>query len=136
MKKFLLLVVLALFFAFDANANGSPFSPPDSTFYKSKVTDETEWVMCHMIYYLHNIGGPIITLVIIGASLLSIFGGMSWPVLFALGTFTTVFFGASTILQSIVPGTHKCGAENWDVSVVPIPLSLLARKSGIFSWFW
>lgn len=125
MKKFLLLVVLALSFAFDANANGSPFSPPDSTFFKSEVTDEPEWMMCHMVYYLHRIGGPIITLVIIGASLLSIFGRMPWPVLFALGIFTAVFFGASAILQSIVPGTRNCIAEDWGISAAPFLPRLL-----------
>ncbi|NSM56325.1 TrbC/VirB2 family protein [Wolbachia endosymbiont of Atemnus politus] len=83
MKNFLLLVALIFSFAFDANA------------------DETSTVICKIIDYTHSLGGPMITIVIIGAALLAIFGRMPWPALFALGAFTAVFFGAPAVVKAI-----------------------------------
>lgn len=88
MIKFLnvLIVTLIFSFAFDANA------------------DETTGVICKIVDYTHSIGGPMITIVIIGAAMLAIFGRMPWPALFALGAFTAVFFGAPKIVSTIAPG--------------------------------
>ena len=90
MKKFLLLVALIFSFAFDANA------------------DETSTVICKIVDYTHKLGGPMITIVIIGAALLAIFGRMPWPALFALGAFTAVFFGAPAVIKAIKPDAIKC----------------------------
>ncbi|MDG7052896.1 MAG: TrbC/VirB2 family protein, partial [Wolbachia endosymbiont of Alcedoecus sp.] len=60
-------------------------------------------VICNIIGYVWGIGGPLMTVVIIGASLLAIFGRMPWPALFALGMFCGVFFGAKTIIMNIMP---------------------------------
>ena len=52
------------------------------------------------------------TVVIIGAALLAIFGRMPWPALVALGVFCAVFFGASTIVTKLLPNTgdsYTCG---------------------------
>ncbi|WP_114517700.1 TrbC/VirB2 family protein [Wolbachia endosymbiont of Cylisticus convexus] len=89
MKNFLLLVALILSFAFDANA------------------DETSTVICKIVQYTQGLGGPMITIVIIGAALLAIFGRMPWPALFALGAFTAVFFGAPAIAKTIT-GKDAC----------------------------
>ncbi|WCR53801.1 MAG: hypothetical protein PG981_000823 [Wolbachia endosymbiont of Ctenocephalides orientis wCori] len=86
MKKFLLLIALIFSFVLDANA------------------DETASVICKIVDYTHSLGGPMITIVIIGAALLAIFGRMPWPALFALGAFTAVFFGAPKIVNTIAPG--------------------------------
>lgn len=60
------------------------------------------------------------TIVIIGAALLAIFGRMPWPALFALGVFCAVFFGAKAIVTKVIGGVggtgstsimDKCGAE-------------------------
>lgn len=93
MIKFLnvLIVTLIFSFAFDANA------------------DETTGVICKIVDYTKTLGGPMITIVIIGAALLSIFGRMPWPALFALGMFTAVFFGAPAIVKAIT-GQEACGA--------------------------
>ncbi|MFP3030492.1 MAG: TrbC/VirB2 family protein [Wolbachia sp.] len=99
MKKFLLLVALIFSFAFDANA------------------DETSTVICKIVQYTQGIGGPMITIVIIGAALLAIFGRMPWPALFALGAFTAVFFGAPVVVSKITPGGVICK----DVAVVNNP---------------
>lgn len=89
MKNFLLLVALILSFAFDANA------------------DETSALICNIVEYTKIIGAPMITIVIIGAALLSIFGRMPWPALFALGMFTAAFFGAPAIVKAIT-GQDGC----------------------------
>ncbi|WP_250296342.1 TrbC/VirB2 family protein [Wolbachia endosymbiont of Oedothorax gibbosus] len=89
MKNFLLFLTLILSFAFDANA------------------DEASSVICKIVDYIHTIGGPMITVVIIGAALLSIFGRMPWPALFALGAFTAVFFGAPKIVTVISPSVAE-----------------------------
>ncbi|MGL9717919.1 MAG: TrbC/VirB2 family protein [Wolbachia sp.] len=92
MKKFLLLVALVFSFAFDANA----------------VDEKTEDVICGIVKYTQGLGGPMITIVIIGAALLAIFGRMPWPALFALGAFTAVFFGAPAVLKAIAPQGLTC----------------------------
>ncbi|WP_349967886.1 TrbC/VirB2 family protein [Wolbachia endosymbiont of Armadillidium arcangelii] len=94
MKNFLLLVALILSFAFDASAAG---------------LDATSAVICKIMGYTHGLGGPMITIVIIGAALLAIFGRMPWPALFALGAFTAVFFGAPVVVSKIAPdAASKC----------------------------
>jgi len=74
-----------LIFSFDANAES-----PNMT-------------LCRIVLYIHSIGGPMITVIIIGAALLAIFGKMPWPALFALGVFTAVFFGAPKIVSVVAP---------------------------------
>ncbi|WP_341823549.1 TrbC/VirB2 family protein [Wolbachia endosymbiont (group A) of Agelastica alni] len=102
MKNFLLLVALILSFAFDANA----------------ADDVTTSTICNIIDYTKTLGGPMITIVIIGAALLSIFGRMPWPALFALGMFTAAFFGAPAVVKAIT-GQEVCnrgctGTQKWD----------------------
>ena len=98
MKIFSLLMATMLFFAFDASSD--PNDNKDSP-------DEAMNVICKIVNYSHTIGGPIITVVIIGAALLAIFGRMPWPALVALGIFTGVFFGAPKIAQAI-SGKSAC----------------------------
>ncbi|WP_265026158.1 TrbC/VirB2 family protein [Wolbachia endosymbiont (group A) of Bibio marci] len=104
MKNFLLLVALILSFAFDANAA----NPPATGNKFVDTSDTTSSVICKIIGYTHGIGGPMITIVIIGAALLAIFGRMPWPALFALGAFTAVFFGAPVVVSKITPGGVIC----------------------------
>ncbi|WP_353284151.1 TrbC/VirB2 family protein [Wolbachia endosymbiont (group A) of Lasioglossum fulvicorne] len=81
--------------------------------------DDTTKVICNIIGYVWGIGGPLMTVVIIGAALLAIFGRMPWPALFALGMFCGVFFGAKNIITKIMPNVsdeaktmlEKCGQK-------------------------
>ncbi|NSM57026.1 TrbC/VirB2 family protein [Wolbachia endosymbiont of Atemnus politus] len=75
---------------------------------QSKTVDETSEVICSIVQYTHSIGGPMITIVIIGEALLAIFGRMPWPVLFALGAFTAVFFGALAVVKAIKSDVMAC----------------------------
>jgi len=105
MKKFLLLAALIFSFAFDANADAD---------------DATSTVICKIVDYTHKLGGPMITIVIIGAALLAIFGRMPWPALFALGAFTAVFFGAPAVVSKIAPNTaSKCVTCNSGETLKP-----------------
>ncbi len=89
MRNFLVILFI-VFYAFDAHA------------------DEATDVMCNVIGYVHGIGGPMITVVIIGSSLLAIFGRMPWPALFALGMFVAVFFGAPQIVTKVTEKEVCC----------------------------
>ncbi|WP_168464267.1 TrbC/VirB2 family protein [Wolbachia endosymbiont of Ctenocephalides felis wCfeT] len=97
MKNFLLLLVLIFSFAFDVAANNNSVNEPT-----------TENTICQIVKYVQSLGGPMITVVIIGAALLAIFSRMPWPALFALGVFTAVFFGAPTIVKAISPNSASC----------------------------
>ncbi|OCA06271.1 TrbC/VirB2 family protein [Wolbachia endosymbiont of Trichogramma pretiosum] len=81
------------------------------------ISDTTAQVICNVIGYIWAIGGPLMTVVIIGAALLAIFGRMPWPAICALVVFCGVFFGAKTIIMKIMPNVSteakdmldKCG---------------------------
>ncbi|MDR1139850.1 MAG: TrbC/VirB2 family protein [Rickettsiales bacterium] len=93
-KKFFNVLCLVLFLSGDAYASGAS---------SADMNDTTAQVICNIIGYVWGIGGPLMTVVIIGASLLAIFGRMPWPALFALGMFCGVFFGAKTIIMKVIP---------------------------------
>lgn len=105
-KKFFNALCIVLFLSFSNYASAA-----------SNIEDTTAQVICNIIGYVWGIGGPLMTVVIIGAALLAIFGRMPWPALFALGMFCGVFFGAKTIIMKIIPNTStevkdmldKCG---------------------------
>ncbi|MBA8755987.1 TrbC/VirB2 family protein [Wolbachia pipientis] len=86
------VLCVVLLFSFSGYA---PITGPDM--------DDTTQVICNIIGYVWGIGGPLMTVVIIGAALLAIFGRMPWPALFALGVFCAVFFGAKTIIIKVMP---------------------------------
>ncbi|WCR53913.1 MAG: hypothetical protein PG981_000935 [Wolbachia endosymbiont of Ctenocephalides orientis wCori] len=100
MKKLLLLIALIFSFSFDTDA------APKKV--KSANTDDTSNTICKIVDYIHGIGGPMITVVIIGAALLAIFCRMPWPALFALGAFTAVFFGAPAVVKVVAPNGVIC----------------------------
>ncbi|WP_168464266.1 TrbC/VirB2 family protein [Wolbachia endosymbiont of Ctenocephalides felis wCfeT] len=96
MKKILLLIALIFSVAFDATAS----TADKKSIYENDATFGT---ICKIITYIQDLGGPIITIVLIGAALLAIFGRMPWPALFALGAFVAVFFGASAVISRVMP---------------------------------
>ncbi|MDG7055295.1 MAG: TrbC/VirB2 family protein [Wolbachia endosymbiont of Menacanthus eurysternus] len=97
-KKFFNVLCLVLFLS--SNAGATSTGSADNN-------DITAQVICNIIAYVWGIGGPLMTVVIIGASLLAIFGRMPWPALFALGMFCGVFFGAKTIIKQVIPSEVK-----------------------------
>ncbi|MFT4313959.1 MAG: TrbC/VirB2 family protein [Wolbachia pipientis] len=107
-KKFFDALCIVFFLSFSGYANAA-----------NDIDDTTAQVICNIIGYIWGIGGPLMTVVIIGAALLAIFGRMPWPALFALGMFCGVFFGAKTIIMKIIPVMNsevegmlkKCGTK-------------------------
>ncbi|MDN5247820.1 MAG: TrbC/VirB2 family protein [Wolbachia endosymbiont of Tyrophagus putrescentiae] len=100
-----LVIALILSFAFDASA---------------VPKDNVSGTICNVIGYIQDLGVPIVTVVIIGAALLAIFGKMPWPALVALGVFVAAFFGAPKIVSTISPETTQSCCESgkkWDGKV-------------------
>ncbi len=95
-KKFFDALCIVLFLSFSGYASAA-----------NDIDDTTAQVICNIIGYIWGIGGPLMTVVIIGAALLAIFGRMPWPALFALGMFCGVFFGAKAIIMKIIPDSIK-----------------------------
>lgn len=99
MKIFGVFCVMLLFSSssYADSASGNP-----QTTAKVQM-DETTEVICNIIGYIWSLGGPLMTVIFIGASLMAIFGRMPWPALFALGMFCGVFFGAKGVMMYIAP---------------------------------
>ena len=96
--KIFSIFIITLLFSFAGNA--STPSPGNV------AMDDTTTVICNIIGYIWGIGGPLMTVVFIGAALLAIFGRMPWPALFALGVFCGVFFGAKGIIIKVIPNLN------------------------------
>uniref|UniRef100_A0A2S2R917 TrbC/VirB2 family protein n=1 Tax=Sipha flava TaxID=143950 RepID=A0A2S2R917_9HEMI len=99
--KFFNILVVVLLLSFSTVASAASGDSAETT------GDATADVICNIIGYIWAIGGPVMTVVIIGAALLAIFGRMPWPALVALGIFCGVFFGAKAIVEKIVPASNK-----------------------------
>ncbi|AZU37910.1 hypothetical protein BBB02_05585 [Wolbachia endosymbiont of Bemisia tabaci] len=99
-RKVFCILLIVLFISF--SHTGSAANSND---------DITAQVICNIIDYVWGIGGPLMTIVIIGAALLAIFGRMPWPALFALGVFCAVFFGAKTIVIKVMGGINSTNAS-------------------------
>ena len=76
--------------------------------------DKVEHGICGAVRYALALGGPLITIVIIGAALLAIFGKIPWHALIALCVFTGIFFNSPKITKAIT-GKHGCcmKGEKW-----------------------
>ncbi|MBV0899163.1 MAG: TrbC/VirB2 family protein [Wolbachia endosymbiont of Fragariocoptes setiger] len=107
---FLILLFSIFLYTAEVNAKGENKNNTNT------VDDATYDTICNIIKYIWTIGGPLMTVVIIGAALLAIFGKMLWPALVALGVFCAVFFGATTIVKQLVPSTIK-GPDGKDVDL-------------------
>ena len=63
-----------------------------------------EQVICNVIRFVQKLGLPIMTGVILGSSIMAIFGKVSWPAIVMLVVFTGIFFGAGKIMQKFAHG--------------------------------
>ncbi len=117
MMRSFLSVFLMLFLCFSsyssyaagASAGSVPTdgSSSDADYDASK--DPTNQIICNILRYIWQFGGPLITVVIIGSAILAIFGKMQWSALVALAIFTGVFFGATKIVQVFTEGITFAG---------------------------
>ena len=61
-------------------------------------------VICNVVVFVQKLGLPIMTGVILGASIMAIFGKMAWASIVVLVVFTAIFFGAGKLMQKFAAG--------------------------------
>ena len=84
----------------------------------SKTDDNAvEKVMCNVILFVQKLGLPIMTGVILGSSIMAIFGKLPWPAIVMLVVFTAIFFGAGKLLSKFAKGVNS-EADNFDCTQV------------------
>ncbi|MGN7618772.1 MAG: TrbC/VirB2 family protein [Ehrlichia sp.] len=72
-----------------------------------------EKVICNVILFVQKLGLPIMTGVILGSSIMAIFGRLPWPAIVMLVVFTAIFFGAGKLLSKFAKGIQQ-NAESFD----------------------
>ncbi|ACZ48963.1 type IV secretion system protein VirB2 [Anaplasma centrale str. Israel] len=103
-----LLVALSIGTADCALANGKPAVQQDD---KKDVATK---VICNVILFVQKLGLPIMTGVILGASVMAVFGRLAWPAIAMLVVFTAIFFGASKLISRFAQGITELDADNFD----------------------
>ncbi|AGR80292.1 type IV secretion system protein VirB2-2 [Anaplasma phagocytophilum] len=61
-------------------------------------------VICNVVVFVQRLGLPIMTGVILGASIMAIFGKLAWAAIVMLVVFTAIFFGAGKLIQKFAAG--------------------------------
>ncbi|WP_249548746.1 TrbC/VirB2 family protein, partial [Anaplasma phagocytophilum] len=64
----------------------------------------TSKVICNVVLFAQKLGLPIMTGVILGSSVMAIFGRLAWPAIAMLIVFTAIFFGSSKIISKFAKG--------------------------------
>ncbi|AAV86233.1 ORF X [Anaplasma marginale str. St. Maries] len=112
--RFLLIaVVLALGILHGvpaAGATGAQASPSPST----EADDTATVVICNVIRFVQKLGLPIMTGVILGSSIMAIFGKLAWPAIVMLVVFTAIFFGAGKLMAKFAAGLSGEGVKDAD----------------------
>ncbi|KJV69489.1 trbC/VIRB2 family protein [Candidatus Neoehrlichia lotoris str. RAC413] len=73
----------------------------------------TQQVICNVILFVQKLGLPIMTGVIVGSSIMAIFGRLAWPAIVMLVVFTAIFFGAAKLINKFAAGIG-IEAENFE----------------------
>ncbi|WP_225349118.1 TrbC/VirB2 family protein [Anaplasma marginale] len=76
--------------------------------------DVATTVICNVILFVQKLGLPIMTGVILGASVMAVFGRLAWPAIAMLVVFTAIFFGASKLISKFAKGITELDADNFD----------------------
>ncbi|PLC07811.1 UNVERIFIED_ORG: hypothetical protein C0V67_04465 [Anaplasma ovis] len=106
--RFLLIaVVLAL-----GILHGVPAGANTQNNQAAKDDDTATVVICNVIRFVQKLGLPIMTGVILGSSIMAIFGKLAWPAIVMLVVFTAIFFGAGKLMAKFAAGLSGEGMEN------------------------
>ncbi|WP_180811050.1 TrbC/VirB2 family protein [Ehrlichia ruminantium] len=70
----------------------------------SSADDTVTTVICNVINFVQKLGLPIMTGVILGSSIMAIFGKLPWPAIVMLVVFTAIFFGAGKLISKFANG--------------------------------
>ncbi|WP_373279584.1 TrbC/VirB2 family protein [Anaplasma phagocytophilum] len=76
--------------------------------------DPISRVICNVVIFIQKLGLPIMTGVIMGSSIMAIFGRLAWHTIATLVVFTAIFFGAGKIISKIASGIGGLNAEKFD----------------------
>ncbi|SBO14582.1 TrbC/VIRB2 family protein [Anaplasma phagocytophilum] len=79
---------------------------------------DTSKVICNVVLFVQKLGLPIMTGVILGSSVMAIFGRLAWPAIAMLIVFTAIFFGSSKIIGKFAKGVGDLKADNFDCKKV------------------
>ncbi|KYW91682.1 TrbC/VirB2 family protein [Ehrlichia ruminantium] len=71
--------------------------------------DTVTKVICNVINFVQRLGLPIMTGVILGSSIMAIFGKLPWPAIVMLVVFTAIFFGAGKLMHKFASGIKVNG---------------------------
>ncbi|MCU7611781.1 TrbC/VirB2 family protein [Anaplasma capra] len=89
----------------------------ENAFADSKPGEDKEVatrIICNVILFVQQLGLPIMTGVILGASVMAVFGRLAWPAIAMLVVFTAVFFGASKLISKFAAGVTSLDADNFE----------------------
>ncbi|MDB1135674.1 TrbC/VirB2 family protein [Candidatus Anaplasma sp. TIGMIC] len=75
-------------------------------------------VICNVVVFVQKLGLPIMTGVILGSSIMAVFGRLAWPAIVMLVVFTAIFFGAGKLIAKFAGGIAELGAEDFDCHVL------------------
>ncbi|ACZ49632.1 type IV secretion system protein VirB2 [Anaplasma centrale str. Israel] len=64
-----------------------------------------------LIGFVQKLGLPIMTGVILGSSIMAIFGKLAWPAIVMLVVFTAIFFGAGKLMAKFAAGLNSDGVN-------------------------
>ncbi|AHX04457.1 TrbC/VirB2 family protein [Ehrlichia japonica] len=78
--------------------------------------DDVSKVICNVIKFVQKLGLPIMTGVILGSSIMAIFGRLPWPAIVMLVVFTAIFFGAGKLVSKFVSGVNSNMTNGTDCS--------------------
>ncbi|QLL67045.1 type VI secretion protein [Anaplasma phagocytophilum str. Norway variant1] len=101
----LALVVALVGFGTSAFASNTTQPAADSNDVAAKV-------ICNVVVFVQKLGLPIMTGVILGASIMAIFGKLAWAAIVMLVVFTAIFFGAGKLIQKFAAGVTDLGDVN------------------------
>ena len=96
---------VAIMLAFLAVSSAGPTQSQQQT---GSASDEVAAkVICNVVVFVQRLGLPIMTGVILGASIMAIFGKMAWASIVVLVVFTAIFFGAGKLMQKFAAGLNN-----------------------------
>ncbi|AXW85248.1 hypothetical protein BKM88_04080 [Anaplasma marginale] len=75
----------------------------------TEADDTATVVICNVIRFVQKLGLPIMTGVILGSSIMAIFGKLAWPAIVMLVVFTAIFFGAGKLMAKFAAGLGDVG---------------------------
>ena len=83
--------------------------------------DTVTKVICNVVVFVQKLGLPIMTGVILGSSIMAIFGRLPWPAIVMLVVFTAIFFGAGKLISKFAGGIADLSADKFDCGSISKP---------------